>query len=134
MTLLTIYFAINLFIGGMVFSELSEDAYTWKDWVTTLLVTVLFTLFGILFYSWEGLLWCWTKLNEIFAIKFWWNFWLTKKYYNLTKDQLFRFNMRKHVLEKNKPKEKFTLEDKIFLVGVDKVNKRNNNYVFDPNL
>lgn len=138
--LLQIYFSMNLFIAGYNFnSDMKEARFSSKEIFNEKLYTgfilLSFTLFNMLFgalYSTIMIIWfflteVFKTINFTFQLDFWWSWFFTKKWESADKDTLARIN------QIAKRKKRSTLHGRIYLYGLDLINKKNNyTYTDEP--
>lgn len=120
-----IYAIINVFIAGY---QVGEDKFSWKynpeDRLAAVLTFIIFVLFGLIIHLWGAAsvfrkkAWSW--LNEMFQVRFWWEFYFTENYHNLPIDRLRQLN-KKGKLRFNKD----TIPHKGYRKCVRAINKRN---------
>lgn len=111
------YFSVNLFLAGITFKDYEgDDKRYWS--------TLIMALFGIIVYLILLLLALKEILRPPFFIRFYWAFYITKYYDNLSKKDLYDMNERQIRRYPN---------DKSMKKYLQMVNKKNN-YVYSDNV
>lgn len=123
--ILELYFAINMFLAGYYLA----DKYTFNNGITEKLSCILWCigtmLFGGIYVSITFIcvfiMMSLKTLDDIFQIRFFISYFLTKKYDNLKRHQLDTVNrITLNVRTKN------TIKDRIYRYCTTLINKRNN--------
>lgn len=130
-TLLEIYFGLNIFISGYILGDKWNWSKSPKEAIKYVLIALCqcvgITPYGMMVFIWMLLGMLYKKIDEKEFLLFYFQFYFTKSYSNLSKRTLSfinELNLKRNTENKN---------DKFWRKNVDKINKRNN-YVHVPNV
>ena len=95
--LLSIYFIVNSFVAGAEYEYRDEMETIDIIWIVALVLFAipiyLFTFIAVV------AAFLWDRIDSRLQISFWFNFYFTKKFYNMEPEQLERFHNRMTTLE-----------------------------------
>lgn len=95
--LICIYFIINSFVAGAEYQYRDEIETTDIIWIGAL---VLFAIPIYLFtFVTVVVTFLWDRMDSRFQVSFWFNFYFTRKFYNMELEQLETFHKRMTTLE-----------------------------------
>lgn len=128
-TIGSIYFILNSFLVGMIYH--TSEWYTKKDYIVSTIVMMIFLFFGVLIVMSTFLHdFVYVKLIKLLdsytQIRFFFSFYILKKYRNMSYDKLYSLN-RLTLLKCRCIGEKY--ESKLMVRCIEIINKVNN---FDP--
>lgn len=119
-----LYFAVNIFCSGYCFGDKIHSTRGAYDFFVLILLTLGTILFGSIWVLGSLLVALiqvfFEYLNRTIQFKFWFEFYLTKRFHNVGLEQLTRLNAKAVKISNSN-----RIEDRAFKFGVKLINKRN---------